>query len=210
MGQAKIKKSFRYAVFHPAVAKDPGLIEDSEFEKPVPSLEAVEASAKALKEIRGKSFAGRNPEVGKMIKCQVCRTRHRDIQVCTQKFKELWIEEDLETGELKTVYMVAAQDRDVEDVPGQRQPVDAPPGPTRNQIIGATPFKGKRKKPRLNKCAQRFVQLVHSLVPDEFTSEDLQKARKKAARILAKKYGRFNILPRKSAPQPKKEEDKSV
>lgn len=179
-------------------------IENTEFEMPVPSLEAAEAATKALKEIRGRSFAGRNPDIGKMVKCQVCRLRHRDSIKCSQKFAELWIEEDLETGELKTVYRVAAQEKDTE-VPGQRLDVMAQQ-PTRNQIIGATAFKGKRKKAHLSKRALQFIQLVYSLVPDEFTQEELQSARKKAVRILIKKHGRFGYLPRKSAPQPKKEE----
>jgi hypothetical protein len=136
-----------------------------------------------------------------MIKCPVCRLRHRDSIKCSQKFAELWIEEDLETGELKTVYRVAAQDKGIE-VPGQISAQQ----PTRNQIIGRAAFKGKRQKAHLSKRMLQFIQLVHSLVPDEFTKEELQIARKKAVRMLIKKHGRFGYLPRKSAPQPKKEE----
>lgn len=40
----------------------------------------------ALLEIRGRSFSGRHPELGKMIKCQVCGTRHRkNERLCIQK-----------------------------------------------------------------------------------------------------------------------------
>jgi hypothetical protein len=204
MGQAKIKKKLLLAA--EGFINRGAPVEDSEFEAPVPSPEASEAAAKALAEIHDRSFAGRNPEVGKMIKCQVCSRRHRDSLKCEQKFSELWVEEDLETGELTTVYRVAAQEKGTE-VPGQRLEISTPDGPTRNQIIGTAPFKGKRKKPRFNKRTREFIQLVHSMIPGEYTEEQLQSARKKATRQLAKKYGRFNILPRKSAPQPKKEEE---
>jgi hypothetical protein len=33
-----------------------------------------------------KTFAGRHPELGRMITCVVCGLRHRSIQVCRQKF----------------------------------------------------------------------------------------------------------------------------
>jgi hypothetical protein len=44
------------------------------------------AVANFAKELKLRSFAGRNPELGKMIKCAVCRRRHRESVRCEQKF----------------------------------------------------------------------------------------------------------------------------
>jgi hypothetical protein len=100
------------------------------------SPEAIAAAEKATEEIKSRSFSGRHPELGKMIKCAVCGLRHRkEERKCEQKFKELWIDEDLETGELSTVYAT---------VPLHNQ---KPINPIR-AIFGAARFKGKRKKPR--------------------------------------------------------------
>jgi hypothetical protein len=41
-------------------------------------LSIQELVDKTLYEITGRSFAGRNPELGKMFMCPMCRTRHRD------------------------------------------------------------------------------------------------------------------------------------
>jgi hypothetical protein len=47
---------------------------DTEIEK----LSIQELVDKTLYEITGRSFSGRNPELGKMFMCPMCRTRHRD------------------------------------------------------------------------------------------------------------------------------------
>jgi len=36
---------------------------------------------KALKDMRARSFSGRNPELGRMINCPVCERRHRETQI---------------------------------------------------------------------------------------------------------------------------------
>jgi len=91
-----------------------------------PSPEALAAAADAIESIHGRSFSARNPTLGKMINCQVCRRRHRRTDVafrehfdengnktvtleplisnCKQVFKILWIDEDLETGKLETQF----------------------------------------------------------------------------------------------------------
>ncbi len=120
-----------------------------------------------------------------MISVPVCGRRHRSSIKCEQKFVELYIEEDLETGEKTTVYAVA--------------------GNTKNGVVGAAAFKGKRLKPHPNRRTLRFIELVRELLPDEYSEDDLAKARKKARRVLSQKLGRFGFLPRKSAPQVKKE-----
>lgn len=55
--------------------------------EPVQTPESKAASDQALAEIKNRSFSGRHPELGKMIKCQVCGLRHRkNERVCKQKF----------------------------------------------------------------------------------------------------------------------------
>ena len=64
--------------------------DEIELEKPKPTAGGLVASVLALEEIKRRSFSGRHPELGKMIKCQVCQKRHRDSIKCEQKFVELW------------------------------------------------------------------------------------------------------------------------
>jgi hypothetical protein len=46
-----------------------------------------DAVANFEKELKRRSFSGRNPELGRMIKCGVCRRRHRESERrCEQKF----------------------------------------------------------------------------------------------------------------------------
>lgn len=61
---------------------------NGEFEiaKPEVSPALKESIAKFREDQKLKSFSGRHPELGKMIKCQICRTRHRSSQVCVQVF----------------------------------------------------------------------------------------------------------------------------
>ena len=165
-------------------------IEKIELEIKPASQEAVDAASSALTNIRNRSFSARHPELGKMVKCQVCNRRHRDSIKCEQKFKELWVEENLETGEKTTIYAVAMQEKGVE-VPSQISAQQ----PTLKQMVGAASFKGKRLNPHPNRRNLQMVELVRSLLPDEFTQEDLEKARKKARRVLAGKFGRFGFLP---------------
>ena len=157
--------------------------EPIELEAPKPTAQGMVAAVLALEEIKRRSFSGRNPELGKMIKCQVCQRRHRSSIKCEQKFVYLYTEEDLETGESKDVYRTAPE--------------------TKKGIIGAAAFKGKRLKPHPNQRMLQFIELVRELLPDEYSEDDLAKARKKARRVLSQKLGRFGFLPRKSAPQPK-------
>ncbi len=164
--------------------------ESIELEAPKPTVEGAIASIQALAEIRGRSFSGRHPELGKMIKCAICSRRHRSSIKCEQKFKELHIEEDLETGEKEIIYATVPK--------------------TRNGIVGAAAFKGKRLKPHPNRRMLQFIELVRELLPNEYTEEDLAKARKKARRKLSQKLGRFGFLPRKSAPQKKEANVQSV
>jgi hypothetical protein len=146
-----------------------------------PTEAGVQAADDAVKAIKGKSFSGRHPELGKMIKCQVCRTRHRSAKVCTQKFAQGRY--DLRDPKPLLIAGETAETRPV------------PPKTGIKVVLGAQVFKGKRIKPHFNKRANEFIQLVYTLVPDEYTHEELEKARNKAKRILAAKYGRHGYLP---------------
>jgi hypothetical protein len=50
------------------------------------SNEVKQAIAKYREDFKEKSFSGRNPELGKMIKCQICNRRHRTAEICLQRF----------------------------------------------------------------------------------------------------------------------------
>src|SRR6202158_4626156 len=174
--------------------------DEIELEKPKPTAGGLVASVLALEEIKRRSFSGRHPELGKMIKCQVCQKRHRDSIKCEQKFVELWIEEDLETGEKMTVYATAAQPKGTE-IPHQISAQQ----PTLKQAVGAAAFKGKRLHPHPNRRNLQLIEQVRALLPDEYDENDLKKARTRARRILSKKLGRHRFLPPKWMKREKQE-----
>jgi hypothetical protein len=180
---------------NPAV--DAGVIERIA-EEPVVETEAVPASdktkalvEKVLADFKNRSFGGRHPELGKMIKCQVCGTRHRSMIKCKQQFKELHIEEDLETGEKTPVLATCI-------------PHGAKPG-TR-QIVGAAGFKGRRHNPHPSHRDQMLIQRSKEIFakegeegfvsPQEFkqkirlTRTTAQRQLQKEARRKAKKRRR--------------------
>lgn len=134
----------------PEGAVSPGEIVEVKY--PV-SPEALAAAESALKEIKGKSFSGRHPELGKMIKCAVCNRRHREHErKCEQTFKELWVDEDLETGELSVVYATVP-------LHGQK-----PKNPVR-AIFGAAGIKGKRKRKRPSVHQRQGIEMTRALFP---------------------------------------------
>ncbi|VVB52926.1 Uncharacterised protein [uncultured archaeon] len=177
---------------HPELVEAVEVIKSQLSQAPPPEMEAkpteegVAASIEALAEIRSRSFSGRNLHLGKMVKCHVCGQRGRETDhKHEQKFAKRWIvvngkkvytEEELIAGRTVETHAVM---------------------PTMRNILGASRFKGKRKKPRPTWRQNEMIQLVRSLVPDEFTPEELEAAKKKARRMLAKKYGRHGYLPPK-------------
>ena len=133
------------------------------------SLDAILAAEMALKQIKNRSFSARHPELGKMMNCQVCDLRHRSSQKCEQKFKELWIDEDLETGEFSTQYAIVP-------LPGQNG--------TPKSIVGAAQFAKKRRNPHPSRRKLQFIRLVRRVTPDEVTQDELQHARDMAVELL--------------------------
>ena len=107
-------------------------------EHPEPEVDFPVASnlqalvAKGLAEIRNRSWSGRHPEFGKMIKCPVCGRRHRDSIKCEQQFVQLWVDEDMETGE-KTIGYATLPPEGLKATP--------------KMLFGAAAFKGKRRIP---------------------------------------------------------------
>lgn len=135
---------------------------------PVPEVEpefkstlTPEQLAEAEGLIAGRSFSGRNPQLGKMIKCTVCQLRHRAIQKCEPRFTnvagdfEYFKEEtDKETGETKLV-------------PAYRTAVDAAVSavgkPTKRSVVGAAAFNRKRVKPHHSKIKLLFIERVREV-----------------------------------------------
>jgi len=130
------------------------------------SPELLAEIEKALGDIKKRSFSGRNPELGKMVNCPIHGFRHRKNEFkCEQRFKYLHTEEDMETGEVTDITAVL-------------------PGKSRNQVVGAARFKGKRHKPHVSFRMLRYIQIVRDLLPDEYEKEDMLAARKKANKIM--------------------------
>jgi hypothetical protein len=162
---------------------DPASVQDASGEinlaPPSPELQALVAAT--LTDIEGRSFSERHPELGKMLKCQVCKTRHRAPQ-CAQTFKYLHTEEDLETGEkvdiLATVPLPEQIEQGLRAQPPKKQFPKA--------VFGAAAFAKKRKHPHIAHTKLMFVKLVREFFqgdPDE--NSEGYKARITKARRLA-------------------------
>jgi hypothetical protein len=154
---------------------------EEELEFAPASDDVKKAVADAVESHRDKSFAGRNPQLGKMINCGICKARHRSHIKCEQVFAVKHYEQEFndETGEY---------DPEV--------PVFATAAHTKRGVYGAQAFKGKRIKPHLNRRAQMFIERVRKIFTasedidqeSELFKEALKIARKKAARQLRKEY----------------------
>lgn len=174
-----------------------GTIEDIEFKA---SEEALAAADAALVDIASRSFSGRNAGLGKMINCPVCHRRHRRTDVaprehidengkktvtletliteCKQQFKQMWVDEDLETGELSIQYAQVP-------LPGQK---GTPKG-----IVGARYFAKKRKHRHPSKTGLQILELTRRIFPtinrERFSADDaaMLEARRIAINSLRKK-----------------------
>jgi hypothetical protein len=95
----------------------------------------------ALDKIRGRSFSERRPELGKMIKCQVCGRRHRENErKCEQVFT-------YRVGD----YEYFREDENGKLVPAYRTAISPDEKPTRKQILGAACFAKMRFNPHASK-----------------------------------------------------------
>lgn len=153
---------------------------------PSPELEAL--VAQTLEGIHGRSFSARNPELGKMIKCQVCKLRHRGAQ-CTPTYKYLHTLEDVETGEKTDIFATVPLPEQIERGLRQQPPKTRFP----KAIMGAAMIKGKRKRPHFSAVKLQFIEITRNVFqgdPDpasEGYQDRLNKARKKAGRVIRKR-----------------------
>jgi hypothetical protein len=94
----------------------------------VPTEAGIKAAQAAIQAIRERSFSGRHPELGRMINCQFCDTRHRENErKCSQTF---------------AVELTPTKDRE---------------HLTHKQIFGASRFAKKRLNPHSNRYRQARI-----------------------------------------------------
>jgi hypothetical protein len=145
--------------------------------------DAQKAINAVLFEIADRPFSGRHPELGKMVNCQFCDSRHRkNERQCEQVFTytigdyEYFREDD--KGELVPDYRTATR-------PDEK--------PTRGQVMGRASFARKRLKPHPSKMKLLFIQKTREVFSQlEFSLDDkaanfqenLQRCRVLAARDI--------------------------
>jgi len=98
-------------------------------------------------EFKNRSFAGRHPELGKMIKCGVCNRRHRSSEVCHQRFAK---------ERVKHQHLIRS---------GELTPPEGLTELTKFQVLGRATFAKKRAKPHYSKKRLQLVQRTIELYP---------------------------------------------
>ena len=119
----------------------------------------TEASQKAVQEalqaIHDRSFAGRHPELGRMINCPFCSLRHRENErKCTQKF--------------------ATETREGDPIQGELQPPEGLTHLTARQVLGAARFNKTRQKPR--RRPQKPMTKWHRILVEAEKKKNAEKA----------------------------------
>jgi len=137
----------------------------------------------AIATLRNRSFSQRNPHLGKMINCPVCRSRHREHErKCEQVFT--YRIDDYE-------YFI--EDENGNKVPDYRTAVRPGEKPTVKQQVGRAAFAKKRLRPHPSKIKLQFIQRTREVFTrlgfatdsNKATFEkDLQRARIVAAREI--------------------------
>jgi hypothetical protein len=150
----------------------------------VPSPETTAAVDAALKTIAARSFSERNPELGNMIKCQVCQTRHRaNERKCEQVFTYN-----------KKGYVYYREDEKQGLVPDYRTAIRPDESPTKRQVVGSAAFAKKRYHPHPNGVKLLVIDYTREAFEKAgFDTEDkenfqknLQIARRRAVRKMVK------------------------
>ena len=144
------------------------------------------AIAKTRAALRNRSFSGRNPQLGRMIKCQICGRRHRENwevggvrYMCVQQFaKPRYMFTTTEAGEIIPVPM----DQRPELIANQK---------THKGQYGAAAFAKKRLLPHHNRRDLLLVQRTIELYPEHavYLSDPLEamrEARLQAQREIAR------------------------
>src|SRR6266403_441783 len=141
--------------------------------EPFKISEALQAALDyATKIIEGRSFADRHPELGKMINCRVCGTRHRasdntyrehyndgiktkSVLVLRNKCEQVFtyrVDEDNSKAANRLSYELYREDEKTgELVPDYRTAMRPEEKPTAKQVVGAASFAKKRYHPHLSK-----------------------------------------------------------
>lgn len=167
-----------------------------------PSEELQRTVAEALMVLERRSFSERHPELGKMVNCRVCSTRHRlNERKCEQVFT-------YRIGD----YELYREDEQGELVPAYRTAMRPDEKPTKNQLHGAPKmvnFSMPRYHPHPSKIKLQFIERTRKIfeeldfelldekdeafkrlvpteqkVKQEQFQKDLQRARVLAAREL--------------------------
>jgi hypothetical protein len=187
---------------------------------PVPEVEpefkttlTPEQLAAAEGEIRGRSFSGRHPELGKMINCPVHGRRHRRFEFGVEPCKQTFTYEvkDKDGRKYRQYTEVEGKDGEVSVTPDFRTAIPTDQKPTMKQIVGRAATAKKRFHPHPSKIKLLFIQRVRevfeelgfelvdakseefkALMPDEQrakaeqANKDLHRARVVAARRIRK------------------------
>lgn len=134
------------------------------------SEEVQKAIAHLMEERKFKSFSQRHPELGKMIKCQICLRRHRSSQVCRQMFSVGT--HDTRPLLEKTVLICQTN--------------------TRKGMHGAKAFEKKRRNPHHSHRLLLLVQMTQKLFPKYYPKQiddpakAMHAARGEAIKILTR------------------------
>lgn len=166
---------------------------------------ADEKIQQALAGIRGRSFSGRNPHLGKMIKCQFCNRRHRESNVIISQSvtvaDSVVVRKQTVTilpgcGQVftyvKNGYEYFRDGKDGEKVPDYRTAIDPDFKPTPRQEVGSAVFKGRRINRHFNKKQLQLVERTRKVFSDmgfketkgEQAEKNMDIARKEARHLL--------------------------
>lgn len=127
-----------------------------------------EAIKRLREEIHDRSFSQRHPELGKMMNCRVCDTRHRASQVCHQRFVV------------------------------ELTPPEGLTGLTKNQIYGRAMFAKKRVLQHHSHRLLEIVRLTREIFPKYETRLEPEAAVKLARKRAVEKFFRLYRLDRKA------------
>jgi hypothetical protein len=173
--------------------------------QPVPEAELVfkttlttEQVVAAMTELRGKSFSGRHPELGKMVNCQVHGWRHRQFEFnptgCEQVFTHSVKDKDGRKYEQFREEVVTDTEgeegpngevpKKITLVPDYRTAVPADSKPTMKQIVGAARVAKKRFHPHYSKIKLQFIERTRAVYDNlKFVWNLLDKPSAKASKL---------------------------
>jgi len=167
---------------------------------PVPEVPAEfpsvdeKAVADAIAAVRGRSFSGRNPELGKMVNCRVHGWRHRQFEFsptgCEQVFTYSVKDKDGRRYEQFREEVAPANEQEAGDpekvtlVPDLRTAIPANSKPTMRQILGAASVAKKRFHPHYSKIKLQFIERTRVVYDNlKFVWNLLDKPSAKASKL---------------------------